>query len=167
MWGAGQGGELAADLARRGCKVTLLDPNAGHTPANYIGSRAPHIQRLLFQRGVEVEYSTKLIKVEGNTAKFAGANGFCARRRHLAQYRQQELGTAAQQELLKSFFAAVADRWYREIRRSLTECGFVQQSALHARTCKDTAIASAWCSRSVRVSSCAQMNIWTRHRRLK
>lgn len=60
IWGAGEGVELAIDLARQGRSVRLLDPNATFVPANYIGSRIYHVLTWLAQAGVNMELGMAL-----------------------------------------------------------------------------------------------------------
>ncbi len=60
IWGAGEGVELAIDLARQGRSVRLLDPNATFEPAPYIGSRIYHVMTWLAQAGVNLELGLTL-----------------------------------------------------------------------------------------------------------
>jgi len=63
VWGAGEGIELALDLARAGRSVRLLDPNGALAPAAYIGSRLKAVQRWAGQAGLSVESGLRLEEV--------------------------------------------------------------------------------------------------------
>jgi len=60
VWGAGEGVELALDLARAGRSVRLLDPGAAMVPANYIGSRMRHVTLWLARAGLAAETGVEL-----------------------------------------------------------------------------------------------------------
>ena len=67
IWGAGEGIELALDLARQGRTVRLLDPAEKLAPAAYIGSRAGAVLRWSAKFGLASEQGSALIKVaQGN-----------------------------------------------------------------------------------------------------
>lgn len=64
IYGSGLGGELAIDYAMLGRSVRLLEPSAkGYLPANYIGSRAMHVQAYLAHNQVQVEGPARLERV--------------------------------------------------------------------------------------------------------
>jgi len=63
IWGAGEGIELALDLAQQGRKVRLLDPNGTLTPAAYIGSRLGAVLRWSAKAGLASEHGLELLKV--------------------------------------------------------------------------------------------------------
>lgn len=64
IYGAGIGAELAIDLALQNVPVRVLDPHpAGYVPANYIGSRAMHIQAFMSRLELAVQGDAKLIEV--------------------------------------------------------------------------------------------------------
>lgn len=63
IWGAGEGIELALDLAQQGRKVRLLDSAEKLTPAAYIGSRAGWVLRWAGQAGLASEQSVELLGV--------------------------------------------------------------------------------------------------------
>ena len=63
VWGAGEGIELALDLAQQGRKVRLLDPAEKLTPAAYIGSRAGWVLRWAGQAGLAIEQGCELVNV--------------------------------------------------------------------------------------------------------
>ena len=75
IYGAGEGGELAVDLKRRGKTVRLIDPGAAYAPANYIGSRVYFIMRLMAEEGIPVETGLTLDNISGTEATFIGADG--------------------------------------------------------------------------------------------
>jgi 2,4-dienoyl-CoA reductase-like NADH-dependent reductase (Old Yellow Enzyme family)/thioredoxin reductase len=60
VWGAGEGIELALDLARAGREVRLLDPGAKFMPAPYIGSRLGWVMRWAGQVGLSPETGVTL-----------------------------------------------------------------------------------------------------------
>jgi 2,4-dienoyl-CoA reductase-like NADH-dependent reductase (Old Yellow Enzyme family)/NADPH-dependent 2,4-dienoyl-CoA reductase/sulfur reductase-like enzyme len=64
IWGAGEGIELAIDLARAGHRVRLADPKPKLAPAAYIGSRARAVTRWAALAGVSIEQDVKLVAVE-------------------------------------------------------------------------------------------------------
>lgn len=55
VWGAGEGMELALELARQGRTVRLIDPNPALQPAPYMYSRMGHVMRWLAEAGVAIE----------------------------------------------------------------------------------------------------------------
>lgn len=60
IYGAGEGMELALNLARQGRSVRLLDSALQLLPANYIGSRSGHVLRWLAQAGIAFEGGVRL-----------------------------------------------------------------------------------------------------------
>jgi NADPH-dependent 2,4-dienoyl-CoA reductase/sulfur reductase-like enzyme len=64
IWGAGEGIELAIDLARAGFSVRLVDPKPKLVPASYIGSRTRAVTRWAVQAGIVIEPSVELLAVE-------------------------------------------------------------------------------------------------------
>ncbi len=80
IWGAGEGIELALDLAQQGRKVRLLDPRAQLTPAAYIGSRAGWVLRWAAQAGLASEQDVELLKISPGavTVRKAGAEELIA-----------------------------------------------------------------------------------------
>ena len=63
VWGAGEGVELALDLAQQGRKVRLLDPLPALVPAAYIGSRAGAVLRWSARAGLASEHGLGLLSV--------------------------------------------------------------------------------------------------------
>lgn len=63
VYGAGEGMELALDLARRGLEVRVLDPAETVVPVDYIGSRAGHVHRWLAEAGVRIECGVRLDRI--------------------------------------------------------------------------------------------------------
>ena len=63
VWGAGEGIELALDLARQGRTVRLLDPRPALVPAAYIGSRAGWVLRWAAQAGLASEHGLELASI--------------------------------------------------------------------------------------------------------
>ena len=63
VWGAGEGIELALDLAQQGRKVRLLDPQPALVPAAYIGSRAGAVLRWSGKVGLASEHGLELVSV--------------------------------------------------------------------------------------------------------
>jgi 2,4-dienoyl-CoA reductase-like NADH-dependent reductase (Old Yellow Enzyme family)/thioredoxin reductase len=63
VWGAGEGVDLALDLARAGRDVRLLDPGERFMPAPYIGSRAGWVIRWAAQAGLAIEHGVTLDEV--------------------------------------------------------------------------------------------------------
>ncbi len=76
VWGAGEGIELALDLAQQGRKVRLLDPLPKLVPAAYIGSRAGAVLRWSAKVGLAGEYGMELISVADGvvTVRHDGGN---------------------------------------------------------------------------------------------
>jgi pyruvate/2-oxoglutarate dehydrogenase complex dihydrolipoamide dehydrogenase (E3) component len=64
IWGAGEGIELALDLAQQGRKVRLLDPRSQLVPAAYLGSRMGWVLRWAGQAGLASEQDAALVRVE-------------------------------------------------------------------------------------------------------
>ena len=75
VWGAGEGIELALDLARAGRKVRLLDPAAVLAPANYIGSRAGAVNRWMAKAGLASEQGVSLVRVDAGSVTVTHADG--------------------------------------------------------------------------------------------
>jgi len=75
VWGAGEGIELALDLARAGRTVRLLDPGVALVPANYIGSRAGAVNRWMAKAGLASEQGVTLGNVAAGTVTVAHADG--------------------------------------------------------------------------------------------
>ncbi len=63
VWGAGEGIELALDLAQQGRAVRLLDPNEKLVPAAYIGSRSGAVLRWAAKVGLASEQGVALVRV--------------------------------------------------------------------------------------------------------
>jgi 2,4-dienoyl-CoA reductase-like NADH-dependent reductase (Old Yellow Enzyme family)/thioredoxin reductase len=63
IWGAGEGIELALDLAQQGRIVRLLDGGARFVPASYIGSRAMKVMGWAARAGLAPETGSSLISV--------------------------------------------------------------------------------------------------------
>ena len=63
IWGAGEGIELALDLAQQGRKVRLLDPAEKMVPAAYLGSRMGWVMRWVGQAGLAAEQGVQLLGV--------------------------------------------------------------------------------------------------------
>ncbi len=63
IWGAGEGIELALDLAQQGRAVRLLDPAEALVPAPYIGSRLGAIMRWSAKVGLAAEHGCTLASV--------------------------------------------------------------------------------------------------------
>ncbi|TVV73349.1 FAD-dependent oxidoreductase [Sphingomonas solaris] len=75
IWGAGEGIELALDLARSGIAVRLVDPAPAFVPAPYIGSRAKAVLRWAGQAGLTLEQGVELSRVADGTAQARHADG--------------------------------------------------------------------------------------------
>lgn len=76
IYGAGLGAELALDYALRGLPVRLLDANpSGYVPANFIGSRAMHIQGYMAHSGIKVESGITLGSVGRGEVELVHADG--------------------------------------------------------------------------------------------
>jgi len=67
IWGAGEGIELALDLAQQGRKVRLLDPAEKLVPAAYLGSRMGWVMRWAGQAGLASEQGLGLLSVAPGT----------------------------------------------------------------------------------------------------
>ena len=63
VWGAGEGIELALDLAQQGRQVRLLDPGEKLVPAAYIGSRTGCLLRWAARPVWRAEQDVELVKV--------------------------------------------------------------------------------------------------------
>ncbi len=63
IWGAGEGIELALDLAQQGRAVRLLDSAEKLTPAAYIGSRSGAVLRWSAKVGLASEHGLELVNV--------------------------------------------------------------------------------------------------------
>ena len=63
IWGAGEGIELALDLAQQGRKVRMLDPAEKMVPAAYLGSRMGWVMRWAGQAGLASEQGVGLLAV--------------------------------------------------------------------------------------------------------
>lgn len=75
VWGAGEGVELALDLAQAGRTVRLLDPAEKQIPANYIGSRFGAVNRWLARAGLATEQGVTLREVGSGMVKVVHADG--------------------------------------------------------------------------------------------
>lgn len=75
VWGAGEGVELALDLARSGHAVRLLDPAAKFVPANYIGSRAANVLKWLGAIDLAPEVGVDLREVQDAAVVVTHADG--------------------------------------------------------------------------------------------
>lgn len=75
VWGAGEGIELALDLARSGRQVRLLDPAEKFVPASYIGSRAKAVTRWCGQVGLSAECGVELNEISGDGFDVRHADG--------------------------------------------------------------------------------------------
>lgn len=75
VWGAGEGMELALELARQGRSVRLIDQNPQVVPAPYLVSRMGHVMRWLAQANVKVETNTVVKEITGKGIRVAGETG--------------------------------------------------------------------------------------------
>ena len=75
VWGAGEGIELALDLARAGRQVRLLDKAERLVPAAYIGSRLKPVMRWAGQAGLAVESGITVTQVGSGQIEIARAEG--------------------------------------------------------------------------------------------
>jgi len=75
VWGAGEGVELALDLARAGREARLLDPAEKFVPAAYIGSRAGAVMRWAAQAGLAPETGMRLEEVLPGKVSVTHADG--------------------------------------------------------------------------------------------
>lgn len=75
VWGAGEGVELALDLARAGREVRLLDAKPAFAPAAYIGSRAGAVMRWAGQAGLAPETGVTLGEVLPGRVSITHADG--------------------------------------------------------------------------------------------
>lgn len=75
VWGAGEGIELALDLARAGRRVRLLDAAPSFVPAHYIGSRARAVLRWAGQVGLAPELDAALEGVGDGSVHLRHAGG--------------------------------------------------------------------------------------------
>jgi 2,4-dienoyl-CoA reductase-like NADH-dependent reductase (Old Yellow Enzyme family)/thioredoxin reductase len=75
VWGAGEGIELALDLAQAGRSVRLLDPAEKLMPANYIGSRLGAVNRWMARAGLASEQGVALTSVGNGQATVRHCDG--------------------------------------------------------------------------------------------
>jgi len=75
VWGAGEGIELALDLARAGRQVRLLDAASNFVPAHYIGSRSKAVLRWADQVGLVAEQGINLDRVNAQSISFSKVDG--------------------------------------------------------------------------------------------
>lgn len=75
VWGAGEGIELALDLAQAGRKVRLLDPAAQLVPANYIGSRLRYVMMWAGKAGLTPEVGIELATISDGRVSVRHADG--------------------------------------------------------------------------------------------
>ncbi|WGM47542.1 3-oxocholoyl-CoA 4-desaturase [Brevundimonas sp. NIBR10] len=75
IWGAGEGIELALDLAREGRTVRLLDPRSALAPAPYIGSRSKAVMRWAGQAGLTSEQGMTLTSIGGGSVRVGHPDG--------------------------------------------------------------------------------------------
>ena len=75
VWGAGEGVELALDLARSGRAVRLLEPQDKFVPANYIGSRASIVLRWAAKVNLAPELGVALAEVGEDKVVVTHADG--------------------------------------------------------------------------------------------
>ena len=77
IWGAGEGIELAVELARQGRRVRLVDSNPALVPAPYLWSRAAHVLRWLAEAGVAIETGVTVHRIGSSslTVTCTGAAG--------------------------------------------------------------------------------------------
>jgi len=73
VWGAGEGIELALDLARAGRHVRLLDSGDRLAPANYIGSRSKSVLRWAGQVNLAPELEVTLSDVAAGSVRISKA----------------------------------------------------------------------------------------------
>lgn len=85
VWGAGEGVELALDIARGGQAVRLLDPHPKFVPASYIGSRAGAVLRWMAHANLVVEPGVELVAVEAGKVRL----------RHAIEGREETVACAA------------------------------------------------------------------------
>lgn len=75
IWGAGEGIELALDIARDGRTVRLIDPRPAFVPAAYIGSRAKAVLRWAGEAGVASEQGVELVSVSDDMVQVRHGDG--------------------------------------------------------------------------------------------
>jgi 2,4-dienoyl-CoA reductase-like NADH-dependent reductase (Old Yellow Enzyme family)/thioredoxin reductase len=75
IWGAGEGVELALDLARGGRQVRLIDRAPKFAPAAYIGSRARAVMRWMGEARVAPEAGVEVLGVETGAVRIKTAEG--------------------------------------------------------------------------------------------
>lgn len=85
IWGAGEGVELALDIARAGQAVRLLDPSGTFVPAAYIGSRARSVMRWMAEAKITPEPGVELVAVEAGHVRL----------RHAIEGREETVACAA------------------------------------------------------------------------
>jgi NADH dehydrogenase FAD-containing subunit len=71
VWGAGEGMELALELARQGRSVRLIDQNPQVVPAPYLFSRMRHVLMWLEDAKVKVETGTVVREITPKGIKVA------------------------------------------------------------------------------------------------
>lgn len=75
VYGAGEGCELALDLALGGHNVRLIEPNAQMTPPRYMGARPGWISAKMQQIGMAVELDMQLVTVGDGEFTFRKGDG--------------------------------------------------------------------------------------------
>jgi 2,4-dienoyl-CoA reductase-like NADH-dependent reductase (Old Yellow Enzyme family)/thioredoxin reductase len=75
VWGAGEGIELALDLAQAGRQVRLLDPGAALVPSNYIGSRIAAVNLWVAAAGLVAEHGVTLQHVRAGEVAVSHSDG--------------------------------------------------------------------------------------------
>lgn len=85
VWGAGEGVELALDIARGGQAVRLLDPAPSFVPASYIGSRAGAVRRWMAHANLVVKPGVELLSVADGQVRL----------RHAIEGREETVDCAA------------------------------------------------------------------------
>jgi 2,4-dienoyl-CoA reductase-like NADH-dependent reductase (Old Yellow Enzyme family)/NADPH-dependent 2,4-dienoyl-CoA reductase/sulfur reductase-like enzyme len=75
IWGAGEGIELAVDLARDGASVRLIDSAPSLVPANYIGSRSRLLLGWLARAGLAVESGVTVEAVDPGSVRLRHPDG--------------------------------------------------------------------------------------------
>ncbi|MCC7363181.1 MAG: FAD-dependent oxidoreductase [Dehalococcoidia bacterium] len=75
VWGAGEGMELALELARQGRAVRLIDQNGGLVPAPYMASRMFHVLGWLAEARVALELGTSVREFTADGVRVAKADG--------------------------------------------------------------------------------------------
>jgi len=75
VWGAGEGVELALDLAQAGRNVRLLDSAPNFVPANYIGSRSKAVLRWAAKVELTPEVAVEVLEVGEGSITVRHGNG--------------------------------------------------------------------------------------------